>query len=220
MKQFVPPYIASTQRLSSTRPPTFIGAWAAALAQVEARVNNAALARPLLVVPCAAPHTGLLAGLVAGGAWRPFTWRSGVITPIDVPDANVSAGYGLNNWGDVTGHFTRPGNTKMSGFRIGPSGSVTFSHPAAGTTMMSCGWGIGAKGEVVGHYQDPDTRIVYGYLWGGDGFVDTLRVPAARETYPSGITSTGLVSGYFVAADGLVHGFIATPPGHPWGEKP
>jgi uncharacterized membrane protein len=155
---------------------------------------------------------------VSGGAWRAFTWHNGVLTNIDVADANMSAGYGINNHGEVVGHFTVPGNTKMFGFKIGPGTFVQFDHPESGT-RMSCAQGIGIHGEVVGHYQDPVSKLVYGYLWRDDRFVETLMVTGAVETYPTAVTPSGVIAGYYLDGTRAVHAFIAVPPSHPWGPQ-
>lgn len=72
--------------------------------------------------------------------------------------------------------------------------------------------GIGSHGVAVGHYWDVASDIVFGYVWHDGVFLTTLRVPDARETYPTSITPSGTIVGYHWDTEAWnVRGFIAEP---------
>jgi uncharacterized membrane protein len=150
----------------------------------------------------------------AGGPWFGFVWRRGTFTMLNIPGATMSSGFGINVHGDVVGHYRMPdadapgGVTKMLGF-IWRDGDVTrLDHPVP--NGMSCSMGIGAQ-WIVGHYLELASGIVYGYVWQNGAFTATLRVPGAWETFPTSITSSGTIAGYYYDADWKLHGFIAEP---------
>jgi hypothetical protein len=150
---------------------------------------------------------------VPGGPWHAFTWRNGEFAFLAIPDGTMSAGFGINNDGDVVGHYRLPaaggGVTKMFGF-IWRNGEVThLDYPVP--NAMSCAMGISMH-AVVGHYQDSSNNIVYGYVWQDGAFTATLRVPEAAQTFPTSITPSGAIAGYhWDAAANNWRGFVATP---------
>jgi uncharacterized membrane protein len=149
----------------------------------------------------------------AGGAWHGFIWRKGDFRTLDIPEATMSAGFGINVQGEVVGHYRLPapggGVTKMLGF-IWRNGVVTqLDYPAE--NLMSCAMGISSH-VVLGHFWDVASGIVYGYVWQGGEFIATLRVPDARDTYPTSITPSGTIAGYHWDAEaGSWRGFVAEP---------
>jgi probable HAF family extracellular repeat protein len=134
-----------------------------------------------------------------------FLLVSGTFTPFDATTPGGGAytrAYGINNAGQITGTFFGSGG--VHGFLYSGGGFTQIDAPGAvGSTQV---FGVNDVGQMVG-IED-----------GGLGFVDTagsfspLNVPGARNTTPLGINHQGTVVGYFTSsADGLQHGFIATP---------
>lgn len=161
---------------------------------------------------------GAIAGdyqAAAGQLARAFVYRDGVFEPIAIPGAAMSGGFGINLRGEVVGHYRlvdasqTSGMSKMFGF-VWRDGELTqLNHPVP--NGMSCSQGIGDQGAVVGHYSDLASGIVYGYLWQHGEFAATLRAPGALETYPTSITASGMIAGYFWDASSVRHGFVAEP---------
>jgi hypothetical protein len=133
----------------------------------------------------------------------------------------MSGGFGINNRGEVAGHYrladpaAPSGSTKMMGY-VWRDGDVTHvDHPGSAGTGMSCLLGIGVHGEGLGHYQDPVSRKVFGFLWRDGVFGPDLQVPGADETFPIVITPSGVIGGYLWYEDPTQgwqqRGFVATP---------
>jgi hypothetical protein len=153
-------------------------------------------------------------GVIAGsyftgtGKWRPAIWERGEFKPLDEIltqlGADMAEGFGINNQGQVVGHFTVAGdifpgtpNLKMYGFVYG-GGRILASLNYPGSGWMSCVFGIGAHGEAVGHYVDIATAAVAvsGYMWRNGEYVARMVVPGAIGTYPSAVMPNGAIAGY------------------------
>lgn len=153
-------------------------------------------------------------GVVVGGygnvstrqPWTNFIWRDGNHAPLTLPAVAWAEALGINDRGDIVGHFVRAGdNTNhMIGFLLSKGSFAEWDYPEA--NAMACFQGIGDAGDVVGHVQL--ATIVYGTIWRKGQFTATLRVPGASGTYPHDMTPNGIVAGYFMVA-GSPHGFIA-----------
>ena len=139
--------------------------------------------------------------------WVNFLWRDGRHVALQLPEVAWAEGTGLNERGEVAGHFVRAGdNTNhMIGFIYwkGAFTAVDYPEPNA----MACFQGIGDTGTVVGHVQLG--QVVYGTIWAKGEFTATLRVPGAKGTYPHGLTPSGIIAGYYQDSAGFAHGFVA-----------
>jgi probable HAF family extracellular repeat protein len=117
-----------------------------------------------------------------------FTFRNYL-----VPGASSSAANGVNDSGQIVGHYGD--NTGVHGYTYGLNGEpfVTFDFPGA---VFTAGDGINASGEVDGEYIDTS-----GY-WHGftrlAGVFQSVDYPGASATQALGINDAGDVVGNYV----------------------
>src|SRR3984893_10502182 len=160
------------------------------------------------------------------------------ITTFDAPGAGTGAGQGtfangINTLGAIAG-FTRDANSARSGFLRAPNGTFTiFDDPAAGTCAMSCGtigpgqgtrgYAINPSGEITGFYSDNNARC-HGYVRAPNGTFTQIDAPDAgtgpfpqgtfpSEFTPAGINPAGAITGFYVDANSVQHGFVRAPSG-------
>jgi hypothetical protein len=182
----------------------------------------------LLVVLCT---LGLELSANAGGTTT-------TITTFDAPGAGTAAGQGtlpsgINPSGAITG-FTRDANSARHGFLRAPNGTFTiFDDPAAGTCSTSCGtvgpgqgtraYAINPSGQIVGFFSDNSARC-HGYVRAANGTFTQIDAPDAgtgpfpQGTFPSNITPMGInpagaITGFYVDASSVQHGFVRAPNG-------
>jgi hypothetical protein len=154
-------------------------------------------------------------------------------TTFDAPGAGTSAGEGtfpsgINPSGAITG-FTRDTNSARHGFLRAADGTFTiFDDPAAGTCSTSCGtpapgqgtraYAINPFGLITGFYSD-NTGRCHGYVRAADGTFTQIDAPDAgtgpfpQGTFPSeftpmGINPAGAITGFYVDASSVQHGFV------------
>jgi hypothetical protein len=155
------------------------------------------------------------------------------ITTFDAPGAGTAPGQGtfangMNNTGAITG-FIRDANAARHGFLRAPDGTFTsFDDPDAGTCLASCGaigngqgtraYAINPSGEITGFYTDNSARC-HGYVRSADGTFTQIDAPdagtgpAPQGTFPSefspmGINPAGAITGFYVDASSVQHGFV------------
>ncbi len=151
----------------------------------------------------------------------------------DAPRAGTAAGQGtfpsgINNSGAITG-FVRDSNAARHGFLRTPSGTfISFDDPAAGTCSASCGsigngqgtraYAINPAGTIVGFFTDNSAHC-HGYLRAANGTFTQIDAPDAgtgpfpQGTFPSeftpmGINPGGAITGFYVDASSVQHGFV------------
>jgi hypothetical protein len=151
---------------------------------------------------------------------------SSKIISFDAPGAGTTAGSGfgtfpesINQAGAITGRFT-DANGVFHGFLRSPAGDeiITFDAPGAGKTAGS-GQGtfprsISDSGAITGHYIDSH-NVAHGFLRSTEGNFITLEAPGAATTPGSGhgtfsnnINDGGTVTGRYVDANNVNHGFL------------
>ena len=140
---------------------------------------------------CSAVAKLLAAGLFCGsGAFAgSYTYAT-----IDVPGADQTLAYGVNNGGEVVGVYivgsTQYGFTELGGaFTMPP---VAYAH------------GINDGGQIVGNYAGSGNST--GFVDTG-GVFSTVSFPGADATFPTGINNSGQIVGYYIAS-GATHGFV------------
>ena len=160
-----------------------------------------------------------------------------IITTFDAPGAGTGAGqgtvaFGINPAGAITG-FIRDANFARHGFVRAPDGTFTvIDAPGAGTCSTSCGtigpgqgtraFAINPSGEITGFYSDNSGRC-HGYVHANGTFTqidapDAGTGPFPQGTFPSeitpmGINSAGAITGFYVDASSVQHGFARAPNG-------
>jgi hypothetical protein len=161
-----------------------------------------------------------------------------IITTFDAPGAGTAAGQGtfangMNTSGTIVG-FIRDANAARHAFLRGPDGTFTiFDDPGAGNCSASCGtigngqgtraYAINPSGEITGFYTDNSGRC-HGFVRAANGAFTQIDAPDAgtgpfpqgtfpSEFTPAGINSTGAITGFFVDASSVRHGFVRAPGG-------
>ena len=160
------------------------------------------------------------------------------ITTFDAPGAGTAANHGtfpsgINPSGAITG-FTRDANSARHGFLRAPDGTFTiFDDPGAGTCSTSCGtigpgqgtraYAINPSGQIAGFYSDNTARC-HGYVRAANGTFTQIDAPDAgtgpfpqgtfpSEFTPAGINPAGVITGFYVDASSVQHGFVRAPTG-------
>jgi hypothetical protein len=130
---------------------------------------------------------------------------------------------GINFPGTITGSVTDDGNG-THGFVRTPDGQFTdFDAPGANPVVgCTCPDGINDLGVVAGYYIDGNS-VSHGFLRAPNGNIATFDAPGAcssdvsacsgNGTYPVSINNLGVVTGYYIDATNLGHGFLRTPDG-------
>lgn len=141
--------------------------------------------------------------------------------------------HGMNSRGDVVGNVTfisdlgpadpcpdLPGDfgLRSYGWRRTADGTLTFFTVNAVRTAAR---GINDKGQISGFIftdEGQSSFVIDGKDLGGASCIDIsvaaedlLRVPGFMGTLSEGITNSGTVVGVVIGADGVSHGFVATP---------
>lgn len=146
-----------------------------------------------------------------------FVYKNGVFTILNpVNNAAVTNAQGINNHGLVTGFFSTDGAHQHGFFYDTNTNSYTLApDPNIANLFLTQFLGINDNNEVAGYYQTNDGSQ-HGFLFNPttDGY-KFLDDPAAANlggvsiTQITGIDNKGDLSGFYVGADGLQHGFFA-----------
>ena len=155
------------------------------------------------------------------------------ITTFDAPGAGTASGQGtfangMNTSGIIVG-FIRDPNAARHGFLRASNGNFTmFDDPAAGTCSASCGaigngqgtraYAINPAGQIVGFFTDNSAHC-HGYVRAPNGSFTQIDAPDAgtgpfpqgtfpSEFTPAGINPTGVITGFYVDANSVQHGFV------------
>jgi len=174
---------------------------------------------PLLINPHGA-ITGYYtdSAFVAHGFLRD---ENGVITTFDAPGAGTGAFQGTQSFaispgGEITG-FYFDGTNATHGFLRDKKGVITtFDVPGAGTGPFqgTYGGGFTPNGTIMGVLIDAD-NLNHGFLLDKNGAVTTFDAPDAgnvpgslQGTLPWGINTNGAITGWYVDATNVNHGFV------------
>lgn len=154
-------------------------------------------------------RTGIIVGTynVSGViGTRAFMAKSGVFHQITFPGfsgvTNASA-FGVNDKGDVVGHFVTNGTG--FGFLLSNGKVTILSFPGAknGTTPTS----INDQGVVVGNFSLAFGDTGHAFMW-KDGVFSNISPPDSTTAVASKISNSGVVVGSYVSpSDGLRHGY-------------
>ena len=137
-----------------------------------------------------------------------WTWDRGAYSFFTDPQADKTQvgtiADGINNIGQVVGHFQDAGST-FHGFLKNGDHFTTIDMPAALSTFAL---DINDPGEIVGFYFDT-TGTPHGFVRGRDGQSTTFDVPGAVGTVLYGTDDRGDLSGLYMDQAGNPHGFVA-----------
>ena len=134
--------------------------------------------------------------------------------------ASLSAA--INLWGAITASYI-DSNYVYHGFLRSPNGPFTdFDAPDADTTTAGYGTvpaSINVFGEITGDYLDANS-VYHGFLRNPGGGFTSFDAPSASTaagsfsgTYPVSINDFGEITGDYLDANDVYHGFVRTPHG-------
>jgi hypothetical protein len=178
-----------------------------------------------------------LFGVIAGGyddtnlaAHVLIRTPTGKLKSVDAPGAGTGSGQGtgcpgcsrgLNVFGAIASYYI-DGNYVVHGFLRTPAGTfTTFDAPGEGPYGVGCAAdcpiGLNDWGAITGIYLDAN-NVYHGFLRTPDGTFATFDAPGANTapgsfsgTFPYSINDAGVISGYYVDANNVAHGFVRFP---------
>jgi hypothetical protein len=146
----------------------------------------------------------------------------GKFTTFDAPGASSSAAFGygtlpesINDAGAIAGHYG-DANGLYHGFLRIPGGEFT-TFDAPGAAMGTLPKSINASGAITGHYVNAQ-NVNHGFVRSPSGNFTMFDAPGAGTnagsgfgTFPESINDAGAVTGHYIDAQGLNHGFLRIP---------
>ena len=127
----------------------------------------------------------------------------------------------LNLFGANAGLYIDESNV-VHGYLRSPAGKITtFDPPGEGPQGLGCfadcSMGLNDLGAITGSYLDAN-NVTHGYVRGPDGKFVTFDAPGAdltandfNGTFPVSINDWGVVTGYYIDKNNVVHGFLLIP---------
>jgi PEP-CTERM motif len=160
-------------------------------------------------------NTGTSPGFVYNGT--NFTTLNPVV------NATNTFAQGINNNGLVAGFYSTDGNVTSHGFFYNTATSA-FTLPADPNVtnfMFSQILGINDHGEAVGYYDLTNgTQVGFLYSTSSHNYTflsdpNAATINGVMIAQITGIDNAGEITGFYIGADGLAHGFYATPTPEP-----
>jgi hypothetical protein len=145
----------------------------------------------------------------AGQHGQGFEEIGGVYSVIEVPGAEYTWPYGINDSGVVVGRYAMNGN--FYGFELSAGVYTTVQAPGAPETAAVA---INNPGEIVGYYCTTSACDVYGGFLLKGGVYSKIAVPEAMSTIPYNLSDAGVIAGNYYdgkLGTALSYGFVAVP---------
>jgi hypothetical protein len=153
----------------------------------------------------------------------------GKLTTFNVPGAGAGLYQGtgcpgcsrpINLLGADAGFYIDENNV-VHGYLRSPTGEITtFDAPGEGQGLgcsADCSMGLNDFGAITGYYLDAN-NVYHGYLRSPEGTFKTFEVHGAdttagdfNGTFPVSINDWGVITGYYVDKNNVVHGFLRFP---------
>jgi len=152
--------------------------------------------------------SGLVTGhFIDGGEIHGFFYQDGVVTTYDVPGANLTIIYGLNDAGDFTGRYSTNGGTTSTAFA---SLGGTITDLTVPGSSFSWFWAINNRSEMVGYYSQSGIIGTQGFFRKVNGtYVTGLAFPGADTTQLFGVNDRGTIVGvWYDPTTNQPHGLI------------
>ena len=160
-------------------------------------------------------NTGTSPGFVYNG--------SNFTTLNPVPNATNTFAQGINNHGLVAGFYSTDGGVTSHGFFYNTTTTafILAADPNVPNFVFSQILGINNHNTAVGYYGDTSTSqfgfiynpVTQSYLILSDP--NAANINGVSITQITGIDNAGEITGFYIGADGLSHGFYATPTPEP-----
>jgi hypothetical protein len=155
----------------------------------------------------------------------------GKLTKYNVPGAGTGLYQGtgcpgcvhpINQFGEIAGYYI-DASTVVHGYMRSPAGEImTFdAPPGAGSQgfgcFADCSLGLNDFGAITGYYLDAN-NVFHGFVRSPEGQITTFEAPGAdttandfNGTFPVSINDWGVIAGYYVDVNNVVHGFLRLP---------
>jgi uncharacterized membrane protein len=149
---------------------------------------------------------GVIVGryLSAGKTYGYLRSETGQFTTIQYPDAVFTVAAGLNDRGDIVGHYSlASAPTVRHGYLLRNGAFTSFDPPDSKRTNVL---GINNRGDITGRFLGTDGKT-HGFLL-SDGVFTTIDYPGSIETNLWKINRRGQIVGAFRTPDGLSHLFV------------
>lgn len=137
----------------------------------------------------------------SGGLNHGYFLQGSTFTQYDV-DKTGTGIFGINNAGDFVGSVGANGN--YQGF-LNVGGKVTTFTVDGNPTEA---YGINSADSVVGYFVDPQFTGTHGFVRDASGKVTQIDPPGSNTAGCTGITDSGVITGFYEDGSGAVHGFI------------
>jgi hypothetical protein len=156
---------------------------------------------------------------------------NGKLTAFEAPDAGMGPYQGtgspgssvaLNQFGATAGYYI-DASYVVHGYLRSPWGEITtFDVPGEGSQGIGCysdcSVGLNDWGAITGYYLDAN-NVYHGFVRSRDGKFTTFDAPGANTTpgaysgtFPVSINDQGAITGYYLDANNVNHGFLLLPP--------
>lgn len=155
-----------------------------------------------------------------GSKGHGFLLKGGVFSAIDVPGADYTDVWRINDNGQIVGRFmSSNGDFHVFLYTIATRSFVSIDYPNAvetavgGFTQMG---GLNNNGEIASGYCNSSNcdldsiGSLHGFVLSRGTFT-TIDVPGAAGTVPFGINDQGVIVGGYLDPNFRVHGFIKNP---------
>jgi hypothetical protein len=163
----------------------------------------------------------------------PASDRKPNITTFDAPGAGTASGQGtfangMNDAGEIVGFIRDPNDARHAFLRALDGSFTIIDDPNAGTCSASCGsigngqgtraYAISPGGDIVGFFTD-NSATCHGFVRSKQGVFTQIDAPDAGKgpfpqgTFPSEFTPMGIngaeqITGFYVDANSVQHGFV------------
>jgi probable HAF family extracellular repeat protein len=160
--------------------------------------------------------TGEIVGYYSNDGQSSFLDNDGTYTTLGLNGTAL----GINNSGEIVGTLGGPNNGSEGFIYIGNTGTgyATLQDPLASANYGTVAFAINNSGQVLGAYYDSNDDV-HGFIYINGAYTD-ITDPLAGEnasgggvfgTQVEGLNNAGQVVGYYVDANGGIHGFIYNP---------
>ena len=170
-------------------------------------------------------------GVIAGrshtsdGVFHAFVrYIDGSFTTFEAPGAGTASGTGTGAWainleGATAGAYWDTSGAQH-GFAPWYNGQIEDFDPEGSTYAFVCQSCLNLEGVTTGYYADVNGTY-HGFVRKPDGKITVIDAPGAdltpgdgNGTFPGGINVLGAITGSYLDAKDIYHGFVRTPGGH------